>query len=256
LRSAGAAPAALQVLRDEHSSRLSALLSEARAALVAAADPARADAMRAYMKSAMPFHGTPAKEVDRVAKALWATHAPASEQEYARVLLLFWRSATHREERYLALRLTRHRHGGKKWRSMAMLPVYEELIVTGAWWDLVDDLAAHAVGDLAVAHPEEMKAAMRAWSRDADLWKRRTSILHQLRRKATLDTALLAECIEGSIADKDFFARKAIGWALRQHAKTDPTWVARYVEQNAARLSGLSKREALKSIAPGDARER
>lgn len=199
------------------------------------------------MKSAMPFHGTPAKEVDRVAKALWAAHPPASEEDYARVLLTLWRGATHREERYLALRLTRHRHGGKRWRSMAMLPVYEEMIVAGAWWDLVDDLAAHAVGDLAVAHPKAMKDAMRAWSRDADLWKRRTAILHQLRRKADLDTALLAHCIEGSIEDRDFFARKAIGWALRQHGKTDPAWVRAYVAKNEARLSGLSKREALKS---------
>lgn len=205
------------------------------------------------MKSAMPFHGTPAKEVKRIATALFAELELASEAAYVEAVRELWRGATHREERYLAIQLTRHRKGGRKFRAMTTLPLYEEMIVSGAWWDFVDDLAAHAVGDLGLAHRSELTKAMRAWSRDADLWKRRTSILHQLRYRDKIDLALLAHCIEGSIADKDFFARKAIGWALRQHAKVDPQWVRAYVEKNAARLSGLSKREALKAqLASGE----
>ena len=42
--------------------------------------------------------------------------------------------------------------------------------------------------------------------------------------------------------------RKAIGWALRDHARTDPGWVLAFVEEHRAGLSGLSQREALKHL--------
>ena len=54
--------------------------------------------------------------------------------------------------------------------------------------------------------------------------------------------------IEPSLGSKEFFLQKAIGWALRQYAWTDPREVRRYIRVNANRLSALSKREALKNI--------
>jgi len=224
------------------------LIGRARAALVAAADPSRAPAMQRYMKSSMPYHGVASADVRRVAKELFADLPIGSETAYRAALTELWREATHREERYLAVLLTDHRRGGRAFRATTMLPTYEAMIVTGAWWDYVDHLASHAIGDLALAHRVETTKAMRAWSRDADLWKRRTSIIHQLRFREKTDVDLLAHCIEGSIDDKDFFARKAIGWSLRQYARTDPKWVRAYVVKNDARLSGLSKREALKHL--------
>ncbi len=77
------------------------------------------------------------------------------------------------------------------------------------------------------------------------MWKRRAAILCQLRFKRDTDLKLLYDCIEPNLADKQFFIRKAIGWALRQYAWTDPREVKRYVKANRERLSGLSVREAL-----------
>ncbi len=93
-----------------------------------------------------------------------------------------------------------------------------------------------------------MKRRMLAWSRDADMWKRRSAILCQLRAKGETDLEFLYACIEPSLDSKAFFLRKAIGWALRQYAWTDPAEVARYVAAHADRLSGLSQREALKNV--------
>jgi len=45
-----------------------------------------------------------------------------------------------------------------------------------------------------------------------------------------------------------FWIRKAVGWALRQHARVDPDWVRAYVAAHDSELSGLSKREALKHL--------
>ena len=89
---------------------------------------------------------------------------------------------------------------------------------------------------------------MLAWSAADDMWKRRSAIMCQLRAADRTDRDFLYACIEPSLTSKEFFLRKAIGWALRQYARTDPTEVRRYVEENAGRLSPLSRREALKHI--------
>ena len=90
---------------------------------------------------------------------------------------------------------------------------------------------------------------MRAWSRDPNLWKRRSSIICQIKRKEATDLVLLRDCIEPNLADPDFFIRKAIGWALRDLAWTDLDTVEDYVARHADRLSPLSRREALKNAA-------
>ena len=130
------------------------------------------------------------------------------------------------------------------------------MIVTGAWWDLVDPIATHLLDKIHVREPRPMKRAMLAWSRSDDIWKRRASILFQIRRKEATDLEVLYACIEPSIGDKEFFLRKAIGWALRSYAWTDPKEIARYVEANEARLSPLSVREALKNVSGAPARKR
>ena len=88
---------------------------------------------------------------------------------------------------------------------------------------------------------------MRTWSRDADRWRRRTSVICQLGSKAATDADLLADCVEANLADPDFFLCKGIGWALREQAKTDPGWVLAFVQTHPT-LSPLSRREALKHL--------
>jgi len=218
-----------------------------RDALVNAAVPGKAAGMQAYMKSAMPFFGVPSSPMRAAVKAVFKDHPVESFEAWRDDVLPLWRGATHREERYAAILLT-HDRRAKAFQTMQALPLYEELIVTGAWWDLVDDLASHRLGALLRNERRPMRAAMLKWSRDDDLWKRRSSIICQLTFKKETDLELLYACIEPSLASKEFFLRKAIGWALRQYAWTDAKEVKRYVKQNEERLSGLSRREALKNI--------
>jgi 3-methyladenine DNA glycosylase AlkD len=93
-----------------------------------------------------------------------------------------------------------------------------------------------------------MRAAMLAWSRDADLWKRRVAIISQRHCGAATDEALLFACITPNLADREFFIRKAIGWALRQYARVAPDAVRQYVRAHANEISPLSRREALKHL--------
>jgi 3-methyladenine DNA glycosylase AlkD len=224
-----------------------ALVREVRAALKAAADPAKAPQMQAYMKSPMPFRGVGSTAQKRIWRQVFPAHPLSSAAEWRAAALALWRDATHREERYAAIALTdlpRY----KTYRNRTALPMLEEMIVTGAWWDLVDPLATHHLGDVLRSDPSRMKPLIRRWARDPNLWKRRAAILCQIRFKSDTDLDLLYACIEPNLEDRTFFIRKAIGWALRQYAWVNPNEVASYVKTNRARLSPLSVREALKNL--------
>ncbi|WP_157253485.1 DNA alkylation repair protein [Nonomuraea typhae] len=216
-----------------------------RSALLEVADPAKAPQMQAYMKSGMPFLGVQAGPRRTVLKRVFAAHPLDGAPEWRRAVLELWREAEYREERYAAVELSGY-HRYREHQTLYTVPMYEEMVVTGAWWDLVDEIATHRVGGLLAAFPDSMRPLMLEWAGDADLWKRRTAILSQNRFKQRTDTALLYACIEPSLSDNDFFARKAIGWALREYAKVNPAEVVRYVQ--AKGISGLSKREALKNV--------
>ncbi len=203
--------------------------------------------MQAYMKSAMPYHGVSASLLRQTCKTLFADVDLSTEEAWRVQVLELWRGATHREERYAAIELSGHRRAAP-YQTPAAMPVYEEMIVTGAWWDYVDAVTSHRVGPILRSHPKPMRKVMLHWSRSQNLWKRRTSILCQLGFNEDTDLELLYQCIEPSLDSVEFFVRKAIGWALRQYAWTDPVEVKRYVRRNEGRLSRLSKREALKNI--------
>ena len=203
--------------------------------------------MQAYMKSAMPYRGVTAKPLRETCKRVFAEHPLDTCDDWRAAILELWRGAKFREERYAAIELAGYR-AHQQCQTPALMPMYEEMIVTGAWWDLVDGIAAHRIGGLLRSHPKQMRSLMLKWSRDPDLWKRRTAIICQITLKRETDLDLLYKCIEPNLADRDFFIRKAIGWALRSYAWTDPKEVARYVRKNESRLSGLSRREALKNV--------
>jgi 3-methyladenine DNA glycosylase AlkD len=223
------------------------LIAEVRAALKKAADPIKAPKMQAYMKSTMPYRGVSSPEQKAIWKDVFATYSLSSSEEWQQVALTLWREATFREERYGAIALTGLRRYSAH-RTMAAVPMFEEMIVSGAWWDFVDAIAGRQLGDILRAEPSRMSKLMRRWSRDPHMWKRRSSILCQLTFKRDTDLKLLYDCLEPNLDDTQFFIRKAIGWALRQHAWTDPREVKRYVKANRDRLSNLSIREALKNV--------
>ncbi|HLU56680.1 MAG TPA: DNA alkylation repair protein [Pseudonocardia sp.] len=222
------------------------IVERLRADLAAHADPAAAAEMQRYMKSAMPFRGVPKPARERLLKAAVAAHAIADARELEAVVRELWDGARFREERYLALSLTGHRRH-QPWLDPSWLPLLRHWIVTGAWWDFTDEIATRRIGPLLRAHPDELRPVVRSWITDPDRWLRRTSVICQLKAGPATDLALLTEAIEANLDDQDFFLRKGIGWALRQHARTDPDWVRRFVAEHPG-LSPLSRREALRRI--------
>lgn len=213
-------------------------------ALRAEADPVRAHQMQAYMKTDMAFFGATSKQRKAIARDLRLNHPPRSGEEYAAQIADLW-AQPWREAKYLALDLA---IADKRFITLDRLYLYERMIREGAWWDFVDAIASHLVGRLLQDHREDMRPVLEAWIDDEDLWIRRAAILAHLGHKEDTDVdQLFDHCLRRS-HETEFFMRKAIGWALRQYARVDPDAVRRFVDSNADRFSGLTRREALKHV--------
>ena len=217
------------------------LLGRLRPMFTAEADPERSASARRYMRDLFPFFGIPAPGQRRIARTATAGLRAPSEAELASIARACW-DEQEREWQYFACGYLR-RHIGVG--SPALLSTVEWLIETKSWWDTVDALASRTVGPLVRKH-RELAGVMDGWIASDDIWIARTAILHQLTYKDRTDAARLFGYCRDRAADKEFFIRKAIGWALREYSKTDAEAVRSFVTQNRSRLSGLSRTEALK----------
>lgn len=224
------------------------LVAAIRDALATAANPERAAQQQAYLKSTMPCHGVGNPTVRMIVRNACERRPELTRDEWIAAIRSLWVAATHREERLAAIELA---DAKRRWAGGDLMDLYESMAVTGAWWDLVDPLASHLVAEVLRREPEQA-SRIRAWAQADNLWLRRVAICCQLRFGTETDTDLLAEVIVANLFDTKFgtgfFIRKAIGWALREYAQVDPSWVRSFVDQHSDRLATLSRREALKHL--------
>ena len=126
------------------------------------------------------------------------------------------------------------------------LPKLEQLVVTKSWWDTVDILD-RIVGSLVYNKPELEKIILQ-WSLSDNIWLRRVAIDHQLLRKAKTNVQLMEKILQNNLNQTEFFINKSISWALRDYSKTNPAWVACFIEKNKERMAELSIKEASKYL--------
>jgi len=130
--------------------------------------------------------------------------------------------------------------------TKSSIKLIEHCIVHKSWWDTVDGIASDWLGTYFKQFNEQIILITSSWNKNSNIWLQRSSILFQKSYKKTTDTALLSSHILHLKDSKEFFIRKAIGWALREYSKTNPEWVIQFVTKN--KLSPLSEKEALKRI--------
>jgi len=200
--------------------------------------------MQSYMKSEMPYYGVKTPVRKEIYARLKKKYKLNGFDEWYEVINELW-DAQYREERYAALTVLNQY---KIYHNLRIVPLIEHLIVTGAWWDYIDGLAAGIVGDLLRKYPKEMGKVLKSWNKSRHMWLRRTSILSQLKFKSETDEKMLYSFIKNTMHEKEFFIRKAIGWVLREYSKTNPKSVKEFIEKNKDSLSNLSVREGSKYI--------
>jgi 3-methyladenine DNA glycosylase AlkD len=236
-------PVCRAVLHDEGMTVLADdVVSRLRDAFESAADPERAAGAAAYMRDQFPFLGIPTPERRRVARSALRDLPAPDEGELAAVARALW-AQPEREFQHTGCDYLR-RHIGVA--TAPFIDVVEETITTKPWWDTVDVIAAHTAGPLVRSYPE-LVAVMDRWIVSDRMWLARTALLHQLAYKEATDAARLFRYCGQRAGDREFFLRKAIGWALRTYAAVDPDAVDRFVAST-PELSALSVREAARGV--------
>jgi 3-methyladenine DNA glycosylase AlkD len=206
-------------------------------------NPENAFAMAKYMKNNFPFFGIKTEERRRIFKEIWKENKEEVSAN-AREIALDLYSKPEREFQYCAIEiLIKELKGNYKKDDIQLI---EKLILNNSWWDSVDTIAKYILGEYLLEFPLETKNVIERFSRSENMWLSRSAILFQLGYKQKTSADLLfSECLKHSHS-KEFFIQKAIGWALREYAKSNPEDVQEFVKTNT--LKPLSKKEALKNM--------
>lgn len=221
-------------------------LTQLRAALSEKGDESYAEKQRAYMKHHFNFFGLNACAwLDIVHTFLAKNGMPSTENLPDFVALCF--SEEYRELHYAALEtlqiaIQKHHETQENW-----IELLENLVQTQSWWDSVDWLAKHiALYFQQFTYLEKTK--VNEWIDHPDMWLRRIAITYQRYYKSQTDADQLFRFILKTAHEREFFIQKAGGWALREYARVNPEAVRNFVETNAAQLSNLTQREAMKHL--------
>jgi 3-methyladenine DNA glycosylase AlkD len=199
-----------------------------------------ATGMAKYMKNHFDFLGLPSplrRQLQKPFIAKWK-----KEQNPSDYVFQLW-ELKEREFQYTGMDLLAA--SKRMWKPGDDVWI-EHLLTHKQWWDTIDMLSV-LLGEFFLKYPENKRKVIKRYINSNDFWLNRVAILHQLRYASKTDTGLLVTAIQAHTHQKEFFIQKAIGWALRQYARTDAQWVLNFVNKN-PQLSSLSKREALKHI--------
>lgn len=202
-----------------------------------------ADAMAKYMKKLFPFYGIKT-DLRRSLHKQALEHNKQEVKEKARRIAIELYARPERECHYSAVEvLIKALKGQYKLEDITFI---EYLLVNNSWWDSVDVISKYLLGEYLKQYPKEIAEVTMRFSASDNMWLNRSAILFQLGYKKDTDENLLFEICCRHRESKEFFIQKAIGWALREYAKTNPQAVRNFVFS--AGLKPLSNREALKNI--------
>lgn len=199
--------------------------------------------MKKYMRGQFDYLGIKSPQGALLLRQHTKEHGFPPLEKLDIIVRELW-SLPQREFQYAALSLM-----GKLEKKVNedFIRTIEYAITTKSWWDTVDILAGHAVGSHFQRFPKVKAKYLKKWRKSDDFWLLRTTLLFQLGYKKETDFDLLCEIIKENLGSNEFFINKAIGWALRQYAHTNPVVVKKFVKE-AKELHPLSRREALKNI--------
>ena len=207
------------------------------------ADPAKAGPMKKYMRDQFEYLGIKSPLGAALLRGHIKENGLPPLDKLDTILRELW-SLPEREFQYAAMNLMEK---FEKKVDADFITTIEYLITTKSWWDTVDLLAGHAVGSLFQRFPKVKEKYLKKWRKSDNFWLRRTTLLFQLGYKTETDFDLLCELVKENLGADEFFINKAIGWALRQYAHTNPAPVKKFVKAT-KELHPLSRREALKNI--------
>lgn len=248
------------------------------AAFAPLTDAKKGREMAAYMRTTQPFLGINEPERRPVYRELCKRFEPRNASAYRASVLSIWHAGVHgdndtltpapsaaapipkprrdsdmmppphtgpREMMYAAVAYAAHFDDHV---TVEHLPLYKRLITEGGWWDIVDWVSNRIVSSVVLKDRSRAASVMKRWVHDEDLWVRRAAVLCQMGHKDKADEKLLFDFALDRAEEEDFFIRKAIGWALRTHARTRPDAVRAFLAKHKDRFAPLTVKEAGKHV--------
>ncbi len=218
-------------------------INDLETAFKESSNPENAHAMAKYMRNHFSFFGIKTEDRRMIFKTICKeNHREISENPRAIAIELF--AKKERELQYCAIEiLIKEIKGNYKKEDIQLI---ENLIITNSWWDSVDTIAKNILGEYLLEFPLETENVIERFSNSENMWLNRSAILFQLGYKQKTNFDLLKSECEKHKNSGEFFIQKAIGWTLREYAKTNPQVVKNFV--NNTNLKPLSTKEALKNI--------
>jgi 3-methyladenine DNA glycosylase AlkD len=212
--------------------------------------PERAAQEKRYLKSGLEFYGVAMPDLRRAVKAAARGYPGLDGAAAVAWAVALWREPVH-ERRTAAVEVLTL---AVRQLSAADLGTVERLLREAGTWALVDGLACNVAGGIGSRDPAAWPL-IDAWAADRDFWVRRSALLALLPgvRAGRADLPRFTRYAEPMLAEREFFIRKAIGWVLREISRRDPGWVATWTERHLPEMSGVTFREAVRRLSPGDA---
>lgn len=202
----------------------------------------RAAGAKVYMRDLFNYFGISTPDRRQLEREFHNEHALPSFSETEQIVRKLW-TKSERELQYFAMELC-YKH--RKAFPRKALHLFEYMIRNKSWWDTVDFIAIKLVNSYFQLYPDMILPKTKEWINSGHIWLMRTALIFQNNDKKKTDEKLLFKLILICSGHPDFFIRKAIGWSLRQYARTNPASVKKFV--TASELSELSRKEALKHI--------
>lgn len=230
--------------------------------MAAEGTPEQAKIVRDYLKVSCKLHGVSGYRdfFDKVHRQFNLSFPKPAKEDLLKLAAELWESE-YFEEKLLGV--------GLLYRNSSMmapedLPLLEKLIEESETWATLDTLAYHVLSELLTRHPQLYPRVCK-WVESPVMWKRRAAVLCHTLPLVARDRLrklprgvdpksqfarpdLFYSTCEELIGEKDFFIRKAIGWALREVGKERPQEVYEFLLRTGGRASGLTKREAVKHL--------
>lgn len=205
-------------------------------------NPENAAAMKKYMKGKFDYFGIKSPLRKELSRTHIREQGIPKEEDVETIMHACW-AVPQREVQYFAMELA-----GRvaKKAELCRVDLYEYMALEKSWWDTIDYIASNLVGVHFQKFPDAIVPYTGRWMDSGNIWLQRISLLFQLKYRDKTDLDLMSTYIHRLTGSKEFFINKAIGWILREYSKTNASWVIRYVEDHAAELAPLSRREALK----------
>lgn len=197
---------------------------------------------KAYLRNQFEFYGLTAAKRREIQKPFFIKEYLPEKREAVKIVKALWKKPQREYQHFSQELIFQY----IKQPDKKDIGLFEFMVIHKSWWDTVDFIANKLIGEYFKVYPAQKNQYVQKWLRSNNVWLQRSALLFQLKYRNDLDTALLSSVILSLLNSEEFFINKPIGWVLREYSRTNPDWVAEFV--NTTELNPLSKKEALRLL--------